>query len=372
MRPVPETPDSGGRYAAPAVRAQFAAARASGKRAKDAAESLGLSEGAAVAAHAGKHEHPLQALALQGSWLELLQSLQDCGPLMALTRNAGAVHEKTGVYTQVSAAGPVGLVLGGDIDLRLFLSRWHAGFAVTELRADPAQPPARSLQFFDAHGCAVHKVCTREATDLAAFDAVVRRFAQPGAVHAFAAAPGPEVPRPDAEIDAVGLRAAWAAMRDTHEFFGLIRKFGVERQQGLRLVEGRFSWRTTPQAVARLLDEAAMDALPIMVFVGSGGCIQIHTGAVRNVQPLDTPGARWINVLDAGFNLHLRSDMLANVWVVEKPTADGIVTSVEAFDPAGALMAMFFGARKPGNPELPAWRDLVSRLPRLQECPHAA
>ena len=104
-----------------------------------------------------------------------------------------------------------------------------------------------------------------------------------------------------------------------------------------------------------------------MVFVGSGGCIQIHTGPVRNIQPLDTPHAQWINVLDAGFNLHLRTDRVASVWVVEKPTADGVVTSVEAFDHAGELMAMFFGARKPGKPELQGWRDLVARLPQAQQ-----
>ena len=118
--------------AAPDIRERFAAARAAGKRAKDAAESLGLSEGAAVAAHAGEHGHPLKAQPLQGSWLELLQSLEACGPLMALTRNEGTVHEKTGVYTHVAATGPVGIALGEDIDLRLFFSHWAQAFAVEE------------------------------------------------------------------------------------------------------------------------------------------------------------------------------------------------------------------------------------------------
>lgn len=357
---------------APVIRAQFAAARAMGKRAKDAAESLGLSEGAAVAAHAGEHDYPLKALPLQGSWLALLQALEACGPLMALTRNEGVVHEKTGVYTKVSATGPVGIALGEDIDLRLFFAQWHAGFAVTELASDPARAPARSLQFFNAQGRAVHKVFVREATDLAAFDAVVQRFAQPSAGYVFGAAPVPEAVRPDTDIDVDGLREAWAAMQDTHEFFALTKKFGVERQQSFRLVEGQFAWRAAPHAVSRLLDEAAVDGLPIMVFVGSGGCIQIHTGPVRNIQPMNTPSAQWINVLDAGFNLHLRTDMVAHVWVVEKPTADGVVTSVEVFDHAGELMAMFFGARKPGKPELQGWRDLVSGLPRVQELAHAA
>ncbi len=358
--------------AAPAIREQFAAVRATGKRAKDAAESLGLSEGAAIAAHAGEHGYPLKAVPLQGSWLQLLQSLEACGPLMALTRNEGVVHEKTGVYTNLSATGPVGLALGEDIDLRLFFAQWHAGFAVTEAAGDPARPPQRSLQFFNAQGRAVHKVFVREATDLAALDAVVQRFAQPSAGYVFGAAPLAEVPRPDAEIDATGLRKAWAAMQDTHEFFGLTKKFAVERQQSFRLVEGQFAWRLASESVTTLLQDAAASGLPIMVFVSSAGCIQIHTGPVSNIKPLDTPGAQWINVLDPGFNLHLRTDMVASVWLVEKPTADGVVTSVEAFDPAGELMAMFFGARKPGKPELQGWRDLVARLPRLQELAHAA
>jgi putative hemin transport protein len=110
-----------------------------------------------------------------------------------------------------------------------------------------------------------------------------------------------------------------------------------------------------------------------MVFVGSPGCIQIHSGPVVRIEPMEmkgqddnAPPMRWLNVLDPGFNLHLREDRIASVWIVEKPTSDGVVTSVEAFDQAGELMAMFFGARKPGQPEREEWRRIVRVLPRLQ------
>lgn len=358
-----------------AIRAQCAAVRATGKRIKETAETLGLTEGAVIAAHIGEHRFPLKASPLKGPWVELLQALEACGPVMALTRNEGAVHEKTGVYKNVSSNGSnglMGLALSDDIDLRLFFSHWHVGFAVREDARNPHQPPAQSLQFFNAHGRAVHKVFVRDATDRAAFDAVVQRFAQPDAQTAFTAPPPRNVPRPDAEIDAVGLRQAWASMQDTHDFFGVLRKFGVERQQSFQLVERQFACRLVPGAVTLLLDEAAMDGLPIMVFVGSGGCIQIHSGPVHHIKPMETPSAQWINVLDDGFNLHLRTDLVADVWVVEKPTADGLVTSVEVFDIEGELMAMFFGARKPGKPELVGWRDLVANLPRLNEVAHAA
>lgn len=343
------------------LRARFAEVRATGKRAKDAAESLGLSEGEAIAAHAGKHESPLKAVVLRGPWLELLQALGDCGPVMALTRNETTVHEKTGVYENLSGTGPMGLALGKDIDLRLFFMHWQAGFAVTEAASQPGAPANLSLQFFDAHGRAVHKVFCRDATDRAAFEALAQRFTNPSQSVTFTPRTSAPSPKADSAIDADGLLSAWEAMQDTHEFFGLLKKFDVERQQSFRVAEGRFTRQASAQVARQLLQEASFDGAPIMVFVGSPGCIQIHSGPVTRIEPLELLGVRWLNVLDTGFNLHLREDAIANAWVVEKPTSDGVVTSVELFDATGELMAMFFGERKPGQPEREDWRAIVRK-----------
>lgn len=346
------------------IRSRFAALRAEGRRHKDAAESIGLSEGAVIAAHADEHAQPLKAIPLRGPWLELLQSLELCGPVLALTRNTSTVHEKTGIYQKLSGSSHMGLALGEDIDLRLFFDRWHAGFAVSEAAANADQPPSLSLQFYDAHGVAVHKIFARDATDRGALESVIDTHAERSLAPVFSPAEAKKAPRDDAAIDADGLRAAWAGMTDTHEFFGLLNTFEVERQQSFRLAEGRFTQRAAPSAVRALLHEAAFDGVPIMVFVGSPGCIQIHTGPVVRIEPMEMRGMQWLNVLDPGFNLHLREDLIDAVWIVEKPTSDGVVTSVEAFDRDGDLMAMFFGARKPGAPELESWRALVRKLER--------
>lgn len=355
------TPD----IATPAeLRRRFAEARAAGKRHKDAAESLALSEGEAIAAHvpAADERLPagsLRAARLRGPWIDLLRSLEDCGPLMALTRNASVVHEKTGVYKALSAQGPVGLALGEDIDLRLFFSQWKFGFAVWEPAREEGAESQLSLQFYDANGTAVHKIYPRGQTDLARWHAVAEDFADTtSAPPQFTPAVPPEPPKPDAEIDVAAFGDAWAAMRDTHEFFGLLRQHGVERQQGLALMEGRFTRRVPATAVRTLLEAAAGDGTPIMVFVGNPGCIQIHTGPVKRIEPMGP----WLNVLDPGFNLHLREDHIAGAWVVEKPTDDGTVTSVEVFDAARRLIVQYFGARKPGQPEQTAWRALVAPL----------
>ena len=354
---------------AAAWRERFATARANGKRAKEAAEAIGVSEGEAVAAHCGEHDYPPKAVPLNGLWLDLLQTLELCGPLMALTRNESTVHEKTGVYQNLSSAGHMGLALGEDIDLRLFFNKWHAGFAVTELAANPANRPNVSLQFFDANGKAVHKIFQREATDMTAFASAVEQFSEPGRTSFFQAAEPKPAPKPDSEIDVQALGDHWAAMTDTHEFFGLLNKYKVERQQSFRLMSQRsapsFTKPLAKTALREMLHDASFEGVPIMVFVGSPGCIQIHSGPVKRIEPMDIRGVQWLNVIDPTFNLHLREDAIAHVWKVEKPTRDGVVTSVEAFDHEGELMAMFFGARKPGKPELEDWRSLTRRLTAL-------
>ena len=346
------------------IREQFAQQREHGLRATAAAEALHLSEGAVIAAHGGEHERTLKAVPLRAEWLDILKGLEACGTVMALTRNESTVHEKDGVYQKLSAQGPVGLALSREIDLRLFFMHWHAGFAVSEAAANGNRPAMHSLQFYDAAGRAVHKVFAREATDMTAWSALVQRFAEPSAGYVFREPAAKPAIKADSEIDVPALTQAWADMKDTHEFFEMLRKFGAERQQAFRLVP-QYCERLSTDSITQLLGNAAVDGVSIMVFVGSSGCIQIHTGPVSNIQPMvGKNDVRWINVLDKGFNLHLRTDMIANVWLVQKPTSDGVVTSVEAFDAEGNNMAMFFGERKPGQPELQGWRDLVAGLPR--------
>jgi putative hemin transport protein len=53
---------------------------------------------------------------------------------------------------------------------------------------------------------------------------------------------------------------------------------------------------------------------------------------------------------------------VVRVFSVRKPTVDGIVTSVEAFDDRDRNVLLMFGERKPGKPELEQWRALLARI----------
>jgi putative hemin transport protein len=320
-------------------------------RLRDAAARLGASEGELVA-------RLPRAQALRTDWTALLNGLSQAGEVMALTRNEACVHERHGRYEQVSVSGHMGLVLGPDIDLRLFLGRWrHAVF----VPAGQPGSPRGSIQVFDAAGVALHKVFATEATDPDALPALAATLADAAAAPLLAepAAPRP-TPRPDAEVDAEALRSGWAGLRDTHDFFPLLRRTGAAREQAFRLAGDAWAERVALDSVQVALGAAARDAVPVMVFVGNPGCIQIHSGPVRRLVPMGP----WFNVLDPRFNLHLRTDAIRSAWLIRKPTDDGMVTSIEIFDAGDDVILMLFGLRKPGRPEDPRWRAIAEAATR--------
>jgi putative hemin transport protein len=321
-------------------------------RIRDAARQLGSSEAALLATQCSEApEAPV--VRLRPDFPALLQEVPTLGRVMALTRNDSVVHERKGVYEQVAVKGPTGLVLGPDIDLRLFMGHWHFGFAVSE-------NGRRSLQFFAPDGEAVHKIYLTEDSDAAAYEALVARYraAEQSPELLAEASPPLAAEAPDADIDVAGFRQGWRELTDTHDFFGLLRKFGVSRTQALRLGPPELVQRLDNGAILRGLEAAAEAGLDIMLFVASRGCIQIHTGPVQRL----VATGPWFNVLDPDFNLHLKLEDVAETWLVKKPTAEGLVHSLELYDAQGRNLLLFFGKRKPGIPEQEAWRTLVTRL----------
>lgn len=344
------------------IRDTFTTLRRSGKaRHRDIAEQLRISEGELIAAHAGiatdNTDAILHATRLRSDWPEIVASLEPLGEVMALTRNASCVHEKTGVYRNVSHQKHVGLVLGGEIDLRVFYEQWVHGFGVIEQTEQGLQ---RSLQFFDVEGTAIHKIFMKPQSNVEAYMGLLSKFSDSNQAVGIRTQPpvARAVELPDTAIDVAGFRRAWSSLKDTHDFFGLLKTFGVTRTQALRLAESKFAQKVEADDCQSLLQAAAADGVSIMVFVGNPGMIQIHSGPIRKVAAMGP----WVNVLDPGFNLHLREDHIASAWVVKKPTVDGLVTSLELFDAQGDTIAMFFGERKPGKRELCEWRALIENI----------
>ena len=323
-------------------------------RERDLASQLGTSEAALQAAHVG-----LGVTRIAAGPDALVPRLAALGEVMALTRNASAVHEKVGRYDNYQGGQHAAMVLTDDIDLRIFPQHWVHAFAVTR---DTDEGPRHSLQVFDAAGDAVHKVFLRDGSDVAAWHALVADLATSDGTQTLTTtpAPAPEGARADpAKLDI--LRAEWARMTDTHQFMRLTAKLKYNRLGAYRLVGAPFAQPLSLSAVDDLLAEVAAAGIAVMVFVGNRGCIQIHSGPIKTLRPMGP----WQNVMDPRFNLHLRTDHIAEVWLVNKPTKRGDAISVEAFDPEGRHILQIFGQRgeKTDMAELETWNRIAASLP---------
>lgn len=323
-------------------------------RAVDAAARLGVSEGALAEARAGAGE--VVGLAPSGPAAgALVEGLNAVGRVMTLTRNETAVHETKGTLGAVNLMGAMGQVTGA-IDLRLFFRHWHAAYHMTE---ETKSGLRHSFQVFGPDGRSVLKVFALDETDKGAWQALATEHADGGREVTFAPLPPADPDRPDGEIDVDALRAGWQSLEHSHDFFGLLGRLGVGRQQALRLGGVDLAEPLPERAAVRLLEAASAGQVPIMCFVGNPGCIQIFSGPVTRIAEMGP----WINVLDPAFNLHMRLDRVAAAWLVRKPTSSrGLITSVELFDASGEMVCQFFGVRKPGEGENPAWRALAEGL----------
>jgi len=322
------------------------------KRIREAAAALGVSEAELLATEVGSG-----VVKLEGDFSELYKQLPTLGRVMSLTRNDACVLEHKGLFEEINVQGEghkVGTLIG-SIEARAFFNVWKFGFAG---ETKTAHGSMKNMQFFDAAGVAVTKIYLQEeGGNPEAYQKVVDAFRAAEQTTDITTTQD-VVPQYQENIDEAAFRSDWSALKDTHEFFGMLRKYKVNRLRALEIAGDTYTRKIDKAQLTPMLKKAAKDQLPIMIFVGSKGNIQIHQDVIKTVRVMDS----WLNILDPNFNMHLNMDEIKHVWVVKKPTSDGEVTSIECFDKNRELMVQFFGLRKPGKPELEEWKTLVKSL----------
>jgi putative hemin transport protein len=328
---------------------------------RDAAQKLNVSEAELVATTVGKTATRLR----DGSanYKAVYDRLYELGQIKAITRNDTAVLERVGSVTKAKLNEDGRVVpgtgfAGGPIDLRFSTDNWRSAFAVVQPGREGKL--SRSLQFFDRHGDAVHKVYLDNEAGIAAFDKLVADFKAADQVAEMKVDKARSRPprKPDSEVDVKELRASWNEMSDVHEFPRLLKDLGISREQALGLIGKDAAYRISAQSVQTLIESAARQEQPIMVFVSNAGMTQIFSGNVKKVQTV----GEWFNVLDPEFNLHLRSAGIDHGWVVKRPGKDGVITSVEFYDAKGDQVVNFFSRRDRNKEESATWRQIVSSL----------
>lgn len=318
------------------------------KYARDLAGLMQISEAELTAARLG-HD----AIQLRPEFSTLLAGLEPVGETKNITRNTWAVHEQLGVYSNLRLGEHTGLVLNPRaLDLRLFPGQWQSVFA---LREQTPRGERQSIQIFDYQGDAVLKIYATENTQMAAWADLI---------NALQCEPLPLTLRPApvseyaCDIDADALEQDWRAMTDVHQFFGLLKKYRLSRQQAFRAVSSDLACQVSNDALRRLLQQARQDGNEMMVFVGNRGCVQIFTGVIDKVVMMDN----WLNIFNPAFTLHLQETEIAETWISRKPTKDGIVTSLEVFAADGTQIAQLYGQRTEGMAEQSCWRLQVAAL----------
>lgn len=315
-------------------------------RIREAANQLGVSEAELIGINP-------ENILLLPEFSAILNDIPVLGEVMALTRNDNAVHERHGTYSKASFHGQIGLISNPDIDLRLFMANWKYAFAVTENQR-------KSIQFFDNHGDAIHKIYLTENSNSDTYDALVEkhRFNTPTEIKIDLKPFSATVEILDDDVDQINFQTDWKGLQDTHDFFGLLKKYNISRLQSMRIAPKGFVLQISNEKVDKLLNLISEKKLEFMVFVGNKNCLQIHTGKAEKI----IRTGPWLNILDPIFNLHLNDTNIASLWIVKKPTNLGLVHSIEAFDKEGNLIIQFFGKRKPNIPEDENWRLVVKQL----------
>ena len=323
-------------------------------RIRDAAKELGTTEAELVATSCKESVVRLD-VDIKDFFSKEISKL---GKVKAITRNDDVVHERVGEYLnpKFNPKSPMGLFVGEDIDLRLFLKNWEKVFAVTEHANGKAR---NSIQFFNKFGNAIHKIYIVTDEGDVKFNKILETYAsnnqsQEESVEPFT----PEDDILNDNPNTVKFQSDWKALKDTHDFFILLKKHKLTRVQALELAPENFTFKIDNSNIRTLLQKASETQTPIMVFVANKDMIQIHTGPVKKVMEY----GEWYNVMDPDFNLHLRESAVSQCWVVRKPTDDGIVTSVEVYDKNGTQICTFFGKRKPGIPEDSNWTEIANSL----------
>lgn len=236
-------------------------ARARGLNNRAAALDAGVSEAELIASACGRG-----AARLDGNVLSLLQGLPALGEIKSVIRNAAAVQERSGRMMSIETAHGSVRVCGDTFLLCGDIGAWVRGFALTETGKYGIK---RSIQFFTAAGTSAAKFFLTGRSDEAAYRSLVRRF------------------EADDQGNSEGgiAEAAQAA-------------YPARRQ-------------ARAGSLADCLFEASRLAVPVEVTVANDVASQVTVKTLQRIKRSDRGG--WINVLDAGLDLHLHEDRIGTV-----------------------------------------------------------
>ncbi|MCJ8313739.1 MAG: hypothetical protein HRU38_16645 [Saccharospirillaceae bacterium] len=314
------------------------------KRIRDAADSLNVSEMELLTTDLAD-----SVWQLKDNLKDLVKTFKTLGKVFSLVRNQYAVNEKTGTFKKLAGMEHVGLFLG-EMDQRLFFKKWAYGFYVN-------QNNKQSFQFFDEHGQAILKLYKKDETNESAWNNVVNQFKNESITELDFDVPAKIIIKDVVEIDDKQFAKRWSAIKDVHQFAQLMFELSMPRKIAFEKAPVEFAHQISKDNVLSVLEDIQQSGVPVVLFVGNKGAIQIFTGKFEKIVVMD----KWLNVFNKDFTLHLDGSGIEQLWLVKRPSAYGVITSLEVMDKEGNTIMQIFGERAPKELELTTWRKLLTK-----------
>lgn len=319
---------------------------------------------------------------------DILTKLEQFHELLSIVRNEHAVHEKIGRYQNLKISTNMALMVNvGGLDLRYFINQWQHMLAISIHGNDNSNhnKPSYSLQFFDEQGNAINKIFLQSTSDdqVQKWQALIDGYAKQAntyvdIVNNDTDEINDDTPQEiclkksqqhdgDWQLQALDKKTIadfqqqWLNMNNIHQFHFIIQKLGIDRASSYHHAPEKHAVALQVDAIEPLFQLVKEHDCPLMTFVGNTGVVQIQTGNIHHIKRTGD----WINILDKDstqFTLHLHDVAITQLWVVKRPTSDGIITCVEAFYKSGKTIVSFFGQRLEGEPELASWRQVTDKL----------
>jgi putative heme degradation protein len=316
---------------------------------RDAAKELGVSELELVAVLDGVEFWDARPE-------DILGDLHQLGNVMSMVRSDHAVSEVNQTFPKWEPReGEKNTVSEGALTLQLDVERLkHILLKVDGKR--------HSLQFFDASGACLQKVVVAARSDLGALAQLRSKYALEKAPELKVEA-GPALEADHAAVDPKAIQESWASLAGPQQANALFEKFNVKRWQGLEALGQDVAHCLKDLAPMTLLKHLADSKLAVRHSLSNGPVSQSFEGRFKNIQ--DAMG--FSNVLDSGFNLHLRSDAVCGVWLLKSEGGEAEQYWIEVYGGDHELISSFSLAESSlGEEELSnarsQWKAVVEAL----------
>ncbi len=316
---------------------------------RDAAKELGVSELELVAVLDGVEFWDARPE-------DILGDLHQLGTVMSMVRSDHAVSEVNQTFPKWQLReGEKNTVSEGALTLQLDVERLkHILLKVDGKR--------HSLQFFDASGACLQKVVVAARSDLGALAQLRSKYALEKAPELKVEA-GSALEADHAAVDPQAIQESWASLAGPQQANVLFETLNIKRWQALEALGQDVAHCLKDLAPMTLLKHLADSKLAVRHSLSNGPVSQSFEGRFKNIQ--DAMG--FSNVLDAGFNLHLRSDAVCGVWLLKSEGGEAEQHWIEVYGGDHELISSFSLAESSlGEEELfnarSQWKAVVEAL----------